>query len=307
VTASCPVIAIVGPTGVGKSAVAEELAVRRRSIVLNADSMQVYRGMDIGTAKVPAASRRVEHFGIDLVDPGQAWSAARYQDYARGVIDRALAAGTGAIVCGGTGLYLRAALDVMDFPAGEQTDNPIRARWEQFLEEYGPDALFDRLRAADVRAAALLHPNNTRRVIRALEMHEQGVSYADQAAGFKQPQPYYDATWFGLTMPREQLYAAIDARVDGMVAAGLPAEVERLLDGGYAKALTAAAAIGYKELVPVIRDGASPADAIDAIKQATRRYAKRQLTWFRADSRVQWIDVAGKTAAQIADVIGGLL
>lgn len=291
----------------GKTALAEEIAVRLGGEVVSADSMQVYRGMDIGTAKPAPYERRVPYHCIDVADPGEPYSAALFQRDAREAIERIARRGRLPVLCGGTGMYVRAALDDWDFPAGEQTDNPIRARWEAFLAEHGPQALHAELARLDAPSAQLVHPNNSRRVVRALEMHDLGESYAEQHAGFSVRRSIYNARLFGLAMDRERLYERVDARVDAMISAGLLGEVEGLLEAGFRDALTAAQAIGYKELVPVIEDGADLDDAVAAIKQASRRYAKRQLTWFRADERIEWIDVTDLSCEQAAErVITGL-
>jgi len=301
------VIAIVGPTAVGKTAVADALAQRLGGEVVTADSMQVYRGMDIGTAKPSLAERSVTHHCLDLVDPGEPFSAALFQAHARSVIDTLLADGRTPVVCGGTGLYVRAALDEMEFPAGEQEDNAVRARYERYALEHGSDALHALLAEKDPESAELIHPNNTRRVVRALEMLEEGTSYAEQSAGFSARRSAYPTRYVGLTMEREALYERIDARVDAMVAAGLLGEVERLLEAGFRDALTAMQAIGYKELVPVIEGSAELDEAVESIKRSSRRYAKRQLTWFRADPRIVWVDVTGLMPGEVLDAVTGAL
>ncbi|MCX8006777.1 MAG: tRNA (adenosine(37)-N6)-dimethylallyltransferase MiaA [Coriobacteriia bacterium] len=294
------VVAIVGPTGVGKSWLAEALAERLGGEVVSADSMQVYRGMDIGTAKVPPHARRVPYHCIDLVEPGTPFSAAVYQQHSRRAIEDILARGRIPVVCGGTGLYVRAALDDMRFPSGEIA-SPIRASLEDLAERIGPHALHGRLAAADPASAALIHPNNVRRTIRALEMAAHGVSYADQAARFATRTSVYPTVFIGLTLRRDVLYDRIDERVDTMLQAGLLDEVRHLLANGYREALTAQQAIGYKELVPVVEGVASLDEAVASIKQATRRYAKRQMTWFRADPRVHWIDATDLAADQVLE------
>ncbi|MBC7266312.1 MAG: tRNA (adenosine(37)-N6)-dimethylallyltransferase MiaA [Coriobacteriia bacterium] len=288
------VVAVVGPTGVGKSALAESLAEHLDGEIVSADSMQVYRGMDIGTAKVPAAERRVPYHCIDLVEPGTPFSAAMYQQCARRAIEDIMACGKTPVVCGGTGLYVRAALDDMRFPAGEIA-SPVREEIEALAERLGPKGLHARLAESDPASAALIHPNNVRRTIRALEMAAHGVSYAEQASRFSERVAAYPTVYVGLTMRRDRLYAAIENRVDRMLSAGLVDEVRSLLARGYREALTARQAIGYKELVPVLEEGAPLDEAVAAIKRATRRYAKRQLTWFRADPRIRWIDVTDET------------
>ncbi|MHB1135192.1 MAG: tRNA (adenosine(37)-N6)-dimethylallyltransferase MiaA [Coriobacteriia bacterium] len=295
------IVGIVGPTAVGKSAVAESVARVRGAEIISADSMQVYRGMDIGTAKTPPHRRDVPHHGIDLVDPGTLYSAALFQRDARAVIDVLRQRGVPALLVGGTGLYVRAALDDMQFAAGESA-SPVRADLEMRAAKEGPQALYDELRRLDPASADLVHPNNTRRVIRALEMLSEGVSYAEQTAGFSRRTFHYpDTRLVGLTLERSELYARVDARVDEMIAMGLLDEVAHLLELGFTEALTAAQAIGYKELVPVVRQGADLAAAIEDIKRSTRRYAKRQLTWFRADPRINWVDVTGLSATAVSE------
>jgi len=295
------VLAIVGPTAVGKTAVAEEIAVRLRSEIVSADSMQVYRGMNVGTAKPDPAQRRVPYHCIDVVAPDEQFSAALYQAQARQAIGEISARGRVPVLVGGTGLYVRAALDDWAFPRGEQRNNSVRAQYEALAAEQGGSALHRLLAKRDPASAALVHPNNVRRVVRALEMLDEGSSYAEQHAGFSVRESVYNARIFGLTMERSTLYDRIDSRVDEMIASGLVGEVERLLEAGFRDALTAAQAIGYKELVPVVEDGAPLGDAIETIKQASRRYAKRQLTWFKADSRIHWIDVTELSVSETAD------
>jgi tRNA dimethylallyltransferase len=291
------VVGIVGPTAVGKTEVAEELAVALGGEIVSADSMQIYRGMDIGTAKPSLGSRRARYHLLDVVDPGTPFSAALYQLLAREAIMAIAARGRTPIICGGTGLYVRAALDDMSFPSGEQTSGS-RQSLEELARRIGPEALHERLRSIDRESAALIHPNNVRRTIRALEMAEEGTSYAEQAAGFTKRSPFFETTYIGLSMERVALYRRIDSRVDEMIAGGLADEVTRLLSEGFREALTARQAIGYKELVPVVETAAPLEDAVAAIKKASRRYAKRQLTWFRADPRVHWIDVTDLSISQ---------
>lgn len=291
------VLAIVGPTCVGKTGTAENLAVRLNGQIVSADSMQVYRGMDIGTAKPAPERRRVPYHCIDLIAPGTPYSAALFQRDARAAIDLIAAVGGLPIVCGGTGLYVRAALDDWEFPAGACA-TPARLRLEALANELGADALHARLAQVDPAAAAAIHPNNVRRVVRALEMAEHGRSYAEQAERFSERSSWYPTTIVGLTMRRSELYAHIEERVDAMLDAGLLSEVAGLLAAGYRDALTASQAIGYKELVPVLEGTSTLSKASAAIKQATRRYAKRQSAWFRADPRIRWLDVTGLSAAE---------
>lgn len=303
--AAARVLAIVGPTAVGKTAVAEEVAARLDSAIISADSMQIYRRMDIGTAKPAPAERRVPYHCIDLAEPGEEFSAALYQQAARVAIATISHHSRVPVLAGGTGLYVRAALDDWRFPPGETADNPVRERFETFAAEKGPQALWKLLESRDATSAALIHPNNTRRVVRALEMLEAsgGPTYAEQHAGFGERKSVYDATIVGLTMERAALYERIEERVDAMLAAGLLSEVEELLAAGFRDALTAAQAIGYKELVGVIESGEDMDEAVALIKRSTRRYAKRQLTWFRADPRVIWVEVTKSSIEEAADAV----
>lgn len=294
------VIAIVGPTAVGKSTLAQDLAVRLDGEIVSADSMQVYRGMDIGTAKLSPAERRVPHHCLDLIDPGEDFSAALYQRVAREAIASVLSRGRVPVVTGGTGLYVRAALDDMRFPLGDIAGDE-RQRLEDLAESIGSHELHARLAQLDPDSAAMIHPNNLRRVIRALEMAAGGASYAEQAAGFAARASVYDTRFIGLDMERDALYARIDERVDDMLANGLLDEIRGLLEAGFRGALTAAQAIGYKEFLPVIDGVLELDDAVAQVKQASRRYAKRQLTWFRSDPRIGWIDVTVMSRDELLD------
>jgi tRNA dimethylallyltransferase len=302
-----PVVAVVGPTGVGKTEVGEEVAVRLGGEVVSCDSMQVYRSMDIGTSKRPVEERRVRYHCLDIVDPGTPYSAAQYQSDARSAIDSILSRSATPVLVGGTGLYLRAALDDMVFPLGEAL-TPARRRIERLAEVLGPKGLHSLLADRDPASAAVIHPNNVRRVVRALEMlEEDGVSYAAQSSSFARRRSVYRSVIIGLTKERSALNAAIDARVDAMVERGLVEEVRLLIQRGYRDALTAGQAIGYKELVPYLEGTRDLPDAVESIKLATRRYAKRQMTWFRADPRIDWIDVTRLSSAQAAEAAWALV
>lgn len=301
------VVAIVGPTASGKSAVADELANRLGSEVVSADAMQVYRHMDIGTAKTPPSLRRVPLRCIDLVDPGEPFSVALFAQYAHTAIDELRARNLVPVLCGGTGLYVRAALETMEFPAGEQTGNPIRERYTRMAEELGPDAFHKQLVQVDPESAALIHPHNVRRVVRAFELLEQGTSYAREHMTLREHTDRHATLYIGLTMPRDMLYARINDRVDQMFEQGLLDEVRSLVCDGFADTLTARQAIGYKEVFGVLDGTKTVAQAADEIKQATRRYAKRQMTWFRADPRIVWMDSSEKTVVDLCDDIMGLL
>lgn len=306
--ATSPVIAVVGPTASGKSAVADLVAEALGSEVVSADAMQVYRGMDIGTAKTPVSERRVPLLLVDVADPTEPYSAALYQRDSRRAIDRLRAEGRVPVLCGGTGLYVRAALDEMEFPRGE-VDGAARQRYQDLAGKLGPEGVHALLAERDPESAALIHPHNVRRVVRALEMLDEGVSYARQSAGFSKPREHYPSLQFALTMDRARLYARIDARVDAMMRAGLLDEVRGLMDAGAADALTSRQAIGYKELIDALEGRCTIGEAVDLIKLRSRRYAKRQLSWFRRDPRITWLDMdvldAGGAARLIVDALDG--
>ena len=297
-----PVLSISGPTASGKSALADEVALRLNTDVISVDAMQVYRGMDIGTAKTPVADRRVPLQMIDVADPDEPYSVALFQRDARKLIDDRLASGYIPILCGGTGLYIQAVLEEMRFPQGE-VDDERRTRYNALAEQLGADGLYSLLEQRDPRSAAAIHPNNVRRVVRALEMADEGVSYADQRAGFAHPSEHYPSLRFALTMDRSRLYRRIDARVDLMIEAGLVDEVSRLLDQGMGDALTSRQAIGYKEVIDALEGRLTIDEAVELIKLRSRRYAKRQLSWCRRDPKIQWIDMDALSIEQAAGFI----
>ena len=296
------VIAITGPTASGKSALADEVALRIGTDVISADAMQVYRGMDIGTAKTPMAQRAVPLQLVDIVDPDQAYSAALYQRDARDLIDNHIEKGKLAILCGGTGLYIQAALEDMRFPQGE-VDDARRTRYNDMAESLGAAGIYQLLVERDPLSAEQIHPNNVRRVIRALEMADEGVSYAQQRSGFAQPTPVYSSLTFALTMDRGALYERIDRRVDAMMDQGLVDEVSALIEHGMSDALTSRQAIGYKEIIDALSGLTSMEEAVALIKQRSRRYAKRQLSWCRRDPRTIWIDMDAYSLDQAARFI----
>ncbi len=301
------VISVVGPTASGKSSLADALCLRLGGEVVSADSMQVYRGMDIGTAKTPVFERRVPLHCIDLVDIGQPYSAAVFAQDSHACIDGLLARDVLPVVCGGTGLYVRAALEDMGFPEGEQVENPVRERYEALAAQMGNDAFHELLQSKDPCSAALIHPNNVRRVVRAFELLEQGSSYAQEHATLHERVDRYPPTLHvGLTMPREMLYERINRRVDKMMDLGLVDEVRGLMDAGLADTLTSNQAIGYKEIIAALRGETSMEEAVEDIKRSSRRYAKRQYTWFNADKRIHWFDASQMGENELVDRVVGL-
>lgn len=298
-----PVVCIVGPTASGKSDLAQAVALALDSEVVSADSMQIYRGMDIGTGKVLPEDRLVPHHGIDLVDPGDPYSAALFQSYARTCFSDIRTRGKRPVLAGGTGLYVRAAIDDLDFPKGDQINNPIRERYMRYAEEHGARKLWDELDRVDADSAALIHPHNVRRVVRAFEMISEGTSYAEQHKRLQMLPQAVPALLFGLAVDPAVLTDRIDRRVDAMIEAGLVAEVKSLLHHGFRGGITAPQAIGYKEIVEAIDETVSFEDAIEQIKTATRRYAKRQRTWFKKDARIVWLDADEADTAHLAEQV----
>jgi tRNA dimethylallyltransferase len=280
-----PVVAVVGPTASGKSDLAVALARVLGGEVVNADSMQLYRGMDVGTAKLgPAERGGVVHHLLDVWDVTQAASAADYQLRARAVIDELRAAGRTPVLVGGSGLYVRAVLDHLEFPG---TDPRVRARLEAELEQLGAGALHARLAGVDPAAALAILPSNGRRVVRALEVVE--ITGAPFTATLPQQRDVYPSVQIGLDVPRPVLDERIDARVDRMWAAGLVDEVRGLAERGLREGRTASRALGYAQVLRYL-DGETTEDAArEETKRATRRFARRQDTWFRRDPRITWL------------------
>ncbi|TAN42478.1 MAG: tRNA (adenosine(37)-N6)-dimethylallyltransferase MiaA [Nitrospirae bacterium] len=283
------VIILLGPTGVGKTAAALSLAGSLGTEIISADSMQIYRGMDIGTAKPSAEERAgIRHHMIDIVDPPEAYSAGRYIDEIVPVIDRLLELGKVPLITGGTGLYIKAI--TRGIFSGPSADLPLR---EELLEAEAeaPGTLFRRLLDLDPEAAARIDRHDIRRIVRALEVcMTAGKTMSGMQEKFTRPLPY-DFLKIGLTRDREELYRIIDRRVDVMLAAGLEDEVRALLSK--APDRTPLQAIGYKEMAAFLRGEIPKEEAVRLIRRNTRRYAKRQFTWFRKEEGIRWVDITG--------------
>ncbi|MDR3120259.1 MAG: tRNA (adenosine(37)-N6)-dimethylallyltransferase MiaA [Clostridiales bacterium] len=285
------VLVVTGQTASGKTAYAVRRAKESGAEIVSADSMQIYRPMDIGTAKATVEERQgVPHHMIDVAEPDESFSVARYQAMANDCIKDILSRGRRVIVVGGTGLYISALIYNIRYPviAG---DPAYRERLRAAAREEGGAArLFDRLRAVDPQAAQKLHENDEKRVIRALEVFETtGRTISEFARESRATPPEYRFEVVGLAVPRDELYDRINRRVDDMLRRGLVDEA-RFLVGRYGRAGTAMQAIGYKELVAYLDGRLSLAEAVEKIKTGTRRYAKRQSTWFRAIPEITWID-----------------
>ena len=294
-------LALVGPTGSGKTQTAIDLAGALDAEIVSMDSMQVYRGMDIGTAKPTAQQRAAAvHHMLDVADPHERFTTAAYRDMATQVIGDILARGKRVLLAGGTGLYLQALSTGMAL--GEQgADDALRSRLRALAEQPGGEKqLHAMLAEADPQAAARLHPNDVRRVIRALEICEStGKREGERVSDAHQEGPYRVCV-YGLSLPREQMYARINARVDEMMLEGLVDEVKSLLAQGVEPRAEGGAmqAIGYKEIVSALRGEIPMERAVELIKQGSRRYAKRQWTWFRRDPDTRWYDWTQYPSAQ---------
>ncbi len=299
------VIAIVGPTAVGKTAAAIELVSRVGGEIVSADSMAVYKGMDIGTAKPTAEERKLARFHlVDVADPAKPFSVGEYQRLAQATIADIVSRNPPAIIVGGSGLYVKAAVDGLALWIPPRNDELRRRLWDQ-AEKLGNEAVHSQLAEVDPELASKIHPNNLKRVIRALEIYDAtgippSVLFRKDSA--REP-AHPEARLFGLTMRRDALYVRIEKRVDEMVAAGLVDEVAALLRRGIDRTLPSMQGLGYKEIAGYLAGEYSLAEAIALLKRNTRHFAKRQLTWFRADKRIKWIDVENCTASEVAKLI----
>ncbi|MBQ7566955.1 MAG: tRNA (adenosine(37)-N6)-dimethylallyltransferase MiaA [Oscillospiraceae bacterium] len=282
-------VCVVGPTASGKSDLAVELAMKNGEVI-SCDSMQVYRGMDVGTAKPTEAEMRgVRHHMLSVADPAEDYSVSRYVEQADPVLQEVLRRGKLAVIAGGTGLYMDALIAGRDFaphPGGE-----LRRELEAQFDARGAEAMLAELRAFDPDSAARLHPSDRKRIVRAIEIYrETGVTMTEHDRATRLVPPKYEPVWIGLWYSdRAELYAKIDRRVDLMLENGLVDEVKRLL-ASVPESATAMQAIGYKEIAQYLRGECTLDEAVDAIKQGSRRYAKRQLTWLRRNEKIFWID-----------------
>jgi tRNA dimethylallyltransferase len=293
-----PVIAVVGPTAAGKSGLSLRLAQLLDGEIVNADSMQLYRGMDIGTAKLPPGQRGgVPHHLLDIWEVTRTANVAEYQRLARHAIADIHSRGRLPIVVGGSGLYVRAVIDNLDFPG---TEPELRDRLERELAEVGPAALHARLARLDPVAAGAILPGNGRRVVRALEVLElSGRPFSATLPGY---QSIYDVVQVGLRVPREQLDERITSRVAAMWQAGLVAEVRGLVAAGLREGKTASRALGYAQVLRFLAGEWSDEEAVAQTVKATRRFARRQESWFRRDPRITWLgaDAADADRADLA-------
>ncbi|GGM34561.1 tRNA dimethylallyltransferase [Micromonospora sonchi] len=282
------VVAVVGPTAAGKSALSIALAHALGGEVVNADSMQLYRGLDVGTAKLTVAEREdVPHHLLDIWEVTEPASVAQYQRLARATVDDILARGRVPLLVGGSGLYVRAVLEQFEFPG---TDPALRRRLEDELATVGPAPLHARLREADPAAADGILPGNGRRIVRALEVIE--LTGQPFTTALPQPTPYYPAVQIGVDLETARLDERIAARVDRMWADGLVDETRELVGRGLADGRTASRALGYQQVLRLLAGELTETEARDETIRATRRFVRRQRSWFRRDPRVHWLDSA---------------
>ena len=280
-------VVITGATATGKSALSIALAESIDAEIINADSMQVYRGMDIGTAKITVDERQgIRHHMLDVLDVNQDSTVAWYQSDARTAIDEIHSRGKNVVMVGGTGLYIKAVIDELNFP---DTDPMVRHTLNKEAEELGIDAMFERLERLDPAAALAIDRANLRRIIRALEVIEITGKPFTANLPRQESVRYPHAQQFGLVMDREDLSERIDVRVNSMFEQGLVAEVENLIGTGLLQGRTAQRALGYSQVISHLNNELSLDAAIEETKRATRQYARRQETWFSRDSRIKWI------------------
>ncbi|WP_024834368.1 tRNA (adenosine(37)-N6)-dimethylallyltransferase MiaA [Ruminiclostridium josui] len=299
------VIVIVGPTASGKTNLSIELAKRMNGEIISADSMQIYKYMDIGTAKPTKEEMQgIKHYLIDEVFPNEDFNVVRFKDLAEKYIDTIIEKGKQPIVAGGTGLYISSLINNINFSESE-SDWELRETLKKEAEELGPEFLHKKLQEVDPDSALNIHPNNIKRVIRALEVYYQTqkpISYHNKVS--RSIPPRYQFVLVGLNMDRQVLYERINKRVDIMIQNGLVDEVKQLVDLGYADSIISMQGIGYKEILEFLKNNITLEQAIENIKQGTRRYAKRQITWFKRINGIKWfiIDDSGNNINVINEV-----
>lgn len=296
------VLIVAGPTASGKSALAVELAKKYNGEIISCDSMQIYKYLDVGTAKIkPEEMQGVGHHMLDVIMPGEEFSAWEYSVAAKELIEDITARGKLPVVVGGTGLYIESVIYPLNFSVNKDAD--VRARLQRELDEYGAEKLHERLKSLDPVDAEKIHPNNTKRLIRALEIIELSGGVKNKK---ELRTPQYDVCLITLEIPREELYKRIDERVERMFASGLEREVRDLLDKGLVtKDSQSMQAIGYKEFFPYFEGLRTLSEVKDEIKQNTRRYAKRQMSWLRRYKFAHSINPSDKTAAD--DIVNNFL
>lgn len=285
------ILCVVGPTASGKTDYAVELALKRGGEVVSCDSMQIYKHMDIGTAKPTADEMKgVKHHMIDIIEPNESFSVARFSEMARECIDDILLRGKMPVLCGGTGLYFDSTINNINFIQMD-TDEEYRKDLESAAKEFGNEYVYKILKRVDEESAESIHPNNLKRVIRALEIYKTTGKKKSELDKEQLSEPLYEPEITGLMRDREVLYDRINKRVDIMMEKGLVEEVSELIKMGIDTEATSMQAIGYKEIIEYLDGKTSLSDAVDKIKRESRRYAKRQLTWFKRNEKIHWINI----------------
>ena len=297
------VLVICGATASGKTKLAVECALKLNTEVISADSQLIYKGLDIGTAK-PTEQEKcgVKHHLIDIVEPNESFSVSDYKDAAMPVLQSLLNQGKTPIICGGTGFYINSLLFDLSY-GNVAADSSIREKYARILNEEGAEALYERLKSVDKETAGKLHLNDTKRIIRALEIYE--VSGKKKSEQNDSQVPVFDYTAVAINYPREELYSRIDRRVDEMFERGLVDEVENLLSSGIDENFQCMQAIGYKEVVFGLKNGSLDSTMRDIIKQNTRHYAKRQITFFKKLPYIHWLEPENATADKVMEIING--
>jgi len=295
------ILVICGATASGKTRLAVDCALKLNTEIISADSQLIYRGLNIGTAKPTAEEMRgVKHHMIDVVEPTEAFSVSDYAEMASPALENLLSSNKTPIICGGTGFYINSLLFDLGY-GNVAADETVRKKYADFLEKNGKDALFGKLREVDPETAALLHPNDIKRVIRALEIFEVGGK--KKSAQHDEYIPKYDFVAVAINYPREELYERINRRVDEMFKCGLVEEVESLLRRGINENYQCMQAIGYKEVVFGLKNGSLRSTMSDIIKQNTRHYAKRQITFFKKMPNIVWLDPKDATADKLLEIL----
>jgi tRNA dimethylallyltransferase len=286
------IIVIVGPTAVGKTHVSVELAKKLNTEVISADSMQIYKGMDVGTAKITEEEKcGIIHHMIDIVNPDEDYSVSEFKNDAENIIDNLLIKNKIPVITGGSGLYVNSLIYDLDF-SNAKSNEKLREYYTYYYKEHGEDALYDKLMKIDPASAEKIHKNNVKRVIRALEVYDiTGKKFSDINTDIRKESNKYDCILIGLSMERKVLYERINQRVDEMLSNGLAEEVKTLIENGYDKNLVSMRGIGYKEIIDYIEGNTDLEETTYILKRNTRRFAKRQYTWFLKDKKVKWFSM----------------
>ena len=286
-----PLIVLTGPTAVGKTSLSISLATAVNGEIISADSMQVYKGMDIGSAKIRKEEMQgVTHYLVDILEPEEEFHIVKFQELAKAAMEEIYAKGKIPILVGGTGFYIQAVTRDIDFTQAEQ-ETSYREELEQLAKEKGTEYLHEKLREVDPKSAENIHANNVKRVIRALEFyHQNGTPISEHNEEQKQQTSPYNLAYFVLTAPREILYERIDRRVDQMMEEGLLEEVKSLRERGCHRGMVSMQGLGYKEILAYLEGEYPLEEAVRILKRDTRHFAKRQLTWFRREQDVIWVD-----------------